>query len=186
MVYTAIVGGRDAGRSDIKVFGDAGLFKDPRMEAKRYKVLAHLFVDDDVSVWVDGNIYLNVDEKELIRRGLGDADLAVFRRMKNVSVAQEVQELEGKGWRGFEALKKSRVYREEFQSALGGVIIRRGKATRGFNERWWSLICRYHVRDQVTLPTAIREEIEKGMRFRWIPGYIWKTDLIRFVPHTGV
>lgn len=169
MVYTAIVGGKDKSRSDVKVFESSGMFKDPRMEAKRYKVLSHLYVEGEVSVWVDGNRRLRVPEEEFVGL-LGDADLALFKHSGRHTVKQEVEELERLNWGGLKAFKSTALYEEKFPLGECGVLLRRQGATRRFNEIWWALICRYHVRDQITFPTAARLAVEEGLKFRWLPG----------------
>ena len=57
-IYTAIVGGKDPIRTDIKCFTDYDQFRRPVMNAKIFKILSHKFIDTDLSIWVDGNIKL--------------------------------------------------------------------------------------------------------------------------------
>jgi hypothetical protein len=75
--YTSIFGEKDPYRSDIKVFKDFNKFTTPVMNAKIYKILPHKWVDCDVSIWIDGNIYLNVSPEQLVEEFLMDEDMAV-------------------------------------------------------------------------------------------------------------
>ncbi len=62
-IYTAVVGDYPIKRKDIKCFGDEGIFNRGVMEAKRYKVLPHQFFKEDITIWIDGNIYLKVNKE---------------------------------------------------------------------------------------------------------------------------
>ena len=80
VIYTAICGKYPIERKDIICFGDEGIFKNPVMEAKRYKILPHLFFPEkEVTIWVDANVWLKVSNNEAINKFLGDADIAVFK-----------------------------------------------------------------------------------------------------------
>jgi hypothetical protein len=70
VVYTAIEGGKDTPRNDIAVFSGYAKFTSPVMNAKFYKVLPHKFLDYDICIWVDGNIFLNVPPEQLISEWL--------------------------------------------------------------------------------------------------------------------
>jgi len=169
MIYTAIIGDRDAPRNDIKVFQTYDQFKLPVLNAKIYKVLAHLFVPGN-SIWVDGNIWPLVTENEVFDEISFDCDMAMFRhpgrnsahseakvllehKIGSVSDMQDwLQRTEGRGFGLFEA----------------NIIVRRDtERTRRFNECWWSLICRYPWRDQITLPEALRVSGCRVHRFDW-------------------
>ena len=78
--YTAIWGKRDPIRKDILCFTekDGGKFVTPCMNAKQFKVLSHLYVDADVSIWMDGYVKPKVPVETLAAM-LGDADMVVFR-----------------------------------------------------------------------------------------------------------
>ena len=170
MIYTSIIGGLDKSRDDIKVFKEYAGFTQPVMNAKIYKVLAHLFVPGR-SVWVDGNIFPKVDEANIFAEIPYDCDLAMFRHCDRTSAQEEAQYLldhntgspcdvsdwisnnpDGWGSGLFEA----------------NVIARRpGAKVRRFNECWWSLICRWPWRDQITLPEALRESGCRIHLFDW-------------------
>ena len=170
MIYTAITGNRDKPRDDIKVFTEYDHFKQPVLNAKIYKVLAHLWVPGD-SIWLDANITAKVSEAEVFSELHFDCDLALFRHPARPSARQEAEYTlkhsigsnadttdwlehhpEGRGAGLFEA----------------GVIVRRdSERVRRFNECWWSLICRWPWRDQLTLPEALRVSGCRVHRFDW-------------------
>ena len=154
MIYSAITGGKDAKRKDIKCFTAYNKFKDPRMNAKIYKVLSHLFVEDEYSVWIDGNLELKVDEEVLIDL-LGDKDIAVFTHPYRTNVFDEAEECKRLG------LDNPEVIDEQIKRYGGGVyglgacylIIRRHtEEVKRRNEAWWAEICRGSVRDQLSFP----------------------------------
>lgn len=165
MIYTAIVGGKDAERTDIKQFSENRLFYDPVMAAKMYKILSHRFTTGLVSVWVDGNIYPK-DTEENILRLLGGQDMAVFQHPKRKSYDEELAacekfqkgdielmklQVEGYRKRGFDITRSN-----EHKLLAGGVIIRKNKPSiNQFNEYWWAEICTKSRRDQLSLPWVI-------------------------------
>lgn len=164
--YTATVGDY-LERKDILCFHGEGLFKTNVMEAKIYKVLPHQFIDCDVSIWVDGNIYLNNEPERIVDDLLGDFDMALFMHPCRINVFQEIKFFwdwtklnsrldllarssdqanyyESKGWGNSVNLHEC------------GILIRRhNNATKAFNESWWSEICRWTERDQASFPVAV-------------------------------
>src|SRR5882724_5221632 len=87
IVYTAIVGDYPIKRTDVRCFTGQGLFRRPVMEAKRYKVLPHLiYPKKEVTIWVDGNLWLKANPDDAIERFLGDADMAVFQHPQRRTV----------------------------------------------------------------------------------------------------
>ena len=78
IVYSAITGEKDKPRTDgVLTFGEYNKFKNETMNAKIYKIMPHLFLDTEYSIWIDGNIELNKTPEELVAM-LGDKDIAVF------------------------------------------------------------------------------------------------------------
>ena len=166
MIYTAIVGGKDAERTDgVKCFTENKLFYDPTMAAKIYKILSHRFIDTPYSVWVDGNIYPKVSEEEILKL-MGPQDMAVFKHPKRLSYEDELnacetyqngdkaimtRQVEGYKKRGFE-INSSNGNR----LLAGGIIIRKNKPPiNAMNEYWWAEICTKSRRDQLSLPWVI-------------------------------
>lgn len=92
--YTSIVGEYPVERKDIQCFGDENIFKESVMEAKRYKILPHLFFPKhDITIWMDGNIFLKTKEEDAVKIFLGDADIAIFEHPYRGNVYDEFDEL---------------------------------------------------------------------------------------------
>lgn len=168
IVYTAITGDKDVKRDDIKVFTekDYGKFVSPVMNAKIFKVLPHKFLDYDISIWVDGNIYLNVAPEKLIDEWLGESDMAVLGHYRGKNLYWERDTLKKTfrnrtPWVPDEVEKQVAYYEEKGlmpdkkDIAMGGLIIRRNKPiVNQFNEAWWAEITRWSQRDQISFPIA--------------------------------
>lgn len=158
-VYTAIAGNRDKPRNDIPCLTGYSRFSDPRMNAKIYKVLAHRFIEAELSVWVDGNVRLNVFPETLVEM-MGAADCAVFRHCERQDIYQEGAFVIAR--RKDAALivnEQLQTYRDAgwAKPDLGMcfLIVRRHSADIARrNERWWADICRYSVRDQLSFPVV--------------------------------
>jgi len=152
-MYTSIVGDRDTPRDDIKCFGDTGLFKSPVMEAKRYKILPHLFFKTDTT-WVDGNVFY--------KGGIeSDADIVIFKHPYRKTVWEEFDTLkilfpditreleEQEAHYRAEGLPDVPLYECNF------MIRKNNKQVNKLMEAWWAQICRWQCRDQVSLPYVL-------------------------------
>lgn len=160
--YTAVFGNRDPIRNDILCFTekDCNKFNTPRMNARMLKVLSHQWVDCDISIWMDANIFPFVSIEKIVSL-LGDADVAMSHHWTAKDLLQE-----------FDLIK---IYRkdnltnvdEQIKHYLSkgakpegmwwsGLIIRRhNKVVEDFNLKWWAEICRWSERDQIALPYII-------------------------------
>jgi hypothetical protein len=188
MIYTAICGGKDAPRRDIKCFTeeDYNLFRDPCRNAKIFKVLSHLWVDDEVSVWLDGNIFPTVPEKEIVGLLPADANIAVFGHPVRATVAEESETVFGMGLDDKATIWQQQM-RHQFmqQSALYecGVIIRRHNSdVMAVNETWWAEICRGSKRDQLSFPIALRKH---WCKVSVIPGNVRNHPFFRYEQHAN-
>ena len=159
VVYTAACGTRDSRRTDVRCFGDYKEFQSQRMNAKIYKVLAHQFVLADYSIWIDANVQLRAEPETLVDM-LGSADAAVFRHCERNDIYEEAEFIIQKGKDTAENVRPQmqKYVEQEFRKKDLGMcflIVRRHVpeiARR--NERWWSDICRFSVRDQLSFPVA--------------------------------
>jgi len=165
IAYTSITDGKDRERNDILCLKGYEDFKSPVMNAKIYKVLAHKFLDTDISIWMDGNIY-PLKPIEWYKEWLGDNDIAVFRHYKSKNLDWELK------WIKYKFNRRSEVYLKAIEQvdhykkigepkneemAMGGFIIRRHNSiVERFNEAWWAEICRWGQRDQLSLPMALK------------------------------
>jgi len=193
IIYTAIVNKKDNPRTDIKVFSEYDKFKDPVFNAKIYKILPHKFLDCDISIWMDGNIYLLKPIEEVIKEWLGDNDIAFFRHYKSKNLDWELKWIKyvwrSKDRRVYEeAIKQIEHYKkiglpEQKDMAMGGFIIRRHiPIVERFNEAWWAEICRWGQRDQLSLPIVLRRFPE--LKVNRINENIKTTSNLRYETHS--
>jgi len=191
MMYTAIVGNKDHKRTDIPCFGDYNQFTRPVMNAKIYKVLAHKFVEDDISIWIDGNIELLIPEDEFIKDFLGDADIAVFKHFDRDCLYNEAPAAKGLGGDYVQMIDEQvEHYRMKgFPGHAGlpdcSVIVRRhNKETERFNESWWAEICRWSCRDQISFPYVLRNFPNLKVKFN--VGNPRDHINFKYTPHTHI
>jgi hypothetical protein len=163
--YTATAG-EYARRADVQCFQGEGIFRRPIMEAKGPKILAHLFQPAaDVTVWHDANVWLNV-EPEAVATLLGDADIALMTHPYRETVWQEFAALREQKRFQIPWLQLQLKAQEAFYRGEGlpddaplyecTVIVRRNtEAVARLMDAWWSQICRWQWRDQVSLPYVL-------------------------------
>lgn len=163
-VYTAITNNKDKERRDIQCFNENSKFISPVLGAKIYKILPHKFLDCDISIWMDGNIYLNITKEQAVNEWLGDNDIAVFRHYKSKDLDWELKWIKYKFGRHSEVSKEAETQVKHYSEwdirkedmAMGGFIIRRHTPlVDRFNEAWWAEICRWGQRDQLSLPIIL-------------------------------
>ena len=166
MIYTSIIGEIDKPREDIKVFTAYNRFKEPRMNAKIYKVLSHLYDHDEYSIWIDGNAFLKQPMEEYIKL-LGGSDIAVFRNPYRNCLYKEAEECSRIGSDDSEVIRKQveRYRKAGFPEDDGlpwcGLIIRRHTdQIKRLNERWWAEICRGSLRDQISFPYVFKDVVK--------------------------
>ena len=185
IVYTAIIG-RDKLRSDIKVFKEYQKFLAPVMNAKIYKILPWLWLDCDISIWVDGNIFPLVDKERLIDDFLGDADMALFKHPERDCVYDEAPACKG--------LYENQDYHQRIDEQVGAykllkhkgigmaecnfIIRRHNNKVKKFCCEWWAHICRFSERDQLSYPV-----IPKDLKINYIKGNIRNHPYFKYVPH---
>lgn len=174
MIYTAICGGKDLDRKDIKVFKEYSRFFDPRLNAKIYKILPHLFMDCEYSVWLDGNMYPLKEEKEYIAL-LGGNDIAVFKHPERNTTKEEAD---------FCVLKEKDLkenikdYPASKLYSCGFIIRRHTDKIKQLCEKWWAEICTGSVRDQISFGYVFKDE-----PITVIDKCIWANDLFLIKPH---
>lgn len=164
MIYSAIVGEKDKQREDIKVF--SGESHDPLMEAKKYKILSHKYIDSEYSIWVDGNVYLKQNE-EWYYNLLGDYDIAVLKHPLHQCVYKEAKLCKKIGTGNPEAIDElmdkytGEGYPENNGLAQCCMIVRRHTPELNtLNEAWWAEICRYCSRDQLSFPYIFQGKVK--------------------------
>lgn len=195
LIYTAVVGDYPIKRDDIQCFNGERLFERPVMDAKRYKVLPHLYFPDcAITVWVDANVWLLADPQATAERFLGDADMALFVHPARKTVWQEFAELRnGKRFQipylQAQLALQEAAYRDAGlpeQTALhecNFLIRRNNDPVNRLMDAWWSEICRWQWRDQVSMPYVLWK-YGAGVKVRPITdGDIRKHPDFRYVKH---
>ena len=162
------------------------------MNAKIYKVLAHKYLDCDISVWVDGNMFLNIPVEQLVAECLGESDMAVFRHNHSSSMDYEMKWIKYV-WRSRdrkvyeEAIKQVEHYKElgltdTAKMAMCGMLIRRHiPIVNNFNEAWWAEICRWGQRDQLSFPIVIQRFPE--LKINYINKNVKNNPYMRYEDH---
>ena len=163
-IYTAITGQKDILRKDIKCFTNYNKFNNQVLNAKIYKILPHKFLNCDVSIWLDGNIYLTVSKEQLVEEFLGDADIAVHKHPDRDDVYDECNiaikykgDEDGSIKKHKEYLKNINYPRHEGLYNCGVIIRRHTPEIEKFNKEWWSEICCYSSRDQISFPVVLKQ-----------------------------
>lgn len=159
-VYTAISGGFEPDRDDITVFSDYDRFKSARLNAKITKILPHLFMPNDITIWLDGNIKFSpdVDIARFVEEFLGDSDIAVFRHPYRENVFAEARVCIQDMLDDPQVITEQMCYydvHDYVSTSLAecGVIVRRNNArVNAFNEAWWAQVCAFSSRDQLSFP----------------------------------
>lgn len=180
IIYTAITGGKDSLVTQGNFEGvDAQIafldfqpedngswqvvkaydrFKDPNRNAKIHKVLAHQWLDCEYSLWIDGNIVLDMSIDEMIDKYLKDSDLALFEHYGRTNIYQEAKACKKLQLDDHEVIDKQiSVYGDKVPNLYEcPVILRRHTdETERFNNYWWSEICRHSRRDQLSCPFVV-------------------------------
>jgi hypothetical protein len=149
------------------------------MEAKRYKILGHHFLDEDILIWTDANITMKISNQEAIKKFLGDSDLMIFKHPKRNCIYKEFAELRKCERLNDEWLQKNLKEQELYYRKKGmptefglwecNFIIRRNTPIINnlFND-WWAEICRWQWRDQVSLPYILWKN--KHIKFKSFDG----------------
>ena len=187
-VYTSISNDKDKPRDDVKVLSGYDKFESPVMNAKVYKILAHKYLDTDISIWLDGNIYLLVYLDKIIEEWLGDADMAVFEHNHGWSIRKESEVIrkmfKNRPWIYEEAEKQIAHYGElaDLKANMCGMIIRRHTPLmERFNEAWWSEICRWGQRDQLSFPIVLRRFPD--LKVNYVKGNIKNHPYLKYETH---
>lgn len=190
-IYTAIAGRFPIKqRTDVQCFTGDCIFTEPVLDAKRYKVLPHLyFPNHDCSVWVDANIYPKQTAAELAEQYMGDADLGLMAHPYRQTVWQEFEVLRRDPRFRIPFLQRQLAVQELFYRDVGlpedtplyecNFMVRRHvESVNRIMDAWWGEICRWQWRDQVSLPyvlwkygTGVRIKETAGANVRTNPHF---------------
>lgn len=140
------------------------LFTDARRNSRLPKILSHLYVDTEYSIYIDGNIRLLKTPQELIETYLKDYDLAIFKHPIRDCIYDEAIICAKKGLDDPEKIiEQAKTYEDDgYARHKGlcecGIIIRRHTPkVKELNECWFSHYTRYSRRDQISFMKAVDE-----------------------------
>lgn len=151
-IYTSICGAYDKPRTDVKCFTEEKFENNPRLSAKIYKCLPHLFMpDEEWHIWIDGNLELKVDEKELIKLA-GKSDVTVFENPYRNTVGEEMEEIKRLKLDDPEIVDAQTYNKNDKLPACFLIIRRNTPEVARRNAEWWAEICAGSVRDQISFP----------------------------------
>jgi hypothetical protein len=189
IAYTAVLGDRDKPRTDIPCFTVDMGFRQPVMNAKIFKILPHKFFHADISIWIDGNIFLNVSKEEVAKL-LGDNDLAVLKHTARKNIYEEAEAIKQFYPRYTELVDEQiKCYREmgvpeTLPLAECPLLIRRhNDMTAMFNEAWWAEICRFSPRDQLSFPVTVANFPDLKVKYIDYPGGIYTHPYFKRLDH---
>lgn len=155
MIYTSICGGYDHPRNDIKCFSEYDKFKDPRLNAKIYKVLPHKFMPEEPYwIWCDGNLTLKGEYFSELMEMVGESDVAVFENPYRETVGEEMEEIKRLELDDPSIIDSLCYNKQEKLPACFLIIRKNTPEVRAMNERWWSEITTGSVRDQISFPSC--------------------------------
>lgn len=207
-VYTCLTVGKDRlrsqerGSADFVAFTDEpevpepwerrpayDRFTDPRRNSRIQKIMPHLYLDCDYSVYLDANVSLLVPPEALVAEHLADHDVAVYRHPTRDCLYQEALECAKRGLDDPEVIiEQARAYEVSGWAknrglAECGVIIRRHTTrVERFNEAWWAHFSRYSRRDQLSFMVAAERS---GVRVKLIDDYFVPTTADAMVKQSG-
>lgn len=150
---------------------------DPRRTAKILKILPHkVFASYDMSLWIDGNFRLESALQKLMDRfAVDEASMLLFQHSKRDCLYEEARTciLWGKDAPG--VIKRQIERYEEFGYPLknglfmGNFLLRKHNEAAVFqaSDFWWNEIQRYSVRDQISLPFALKQHAVRILQIPW-------------------
>jgi len=137
-------------------------FKNNALNAKIHKILTHRYLDGDYFMWIDGDITLTAEPKELVEL-MGDKDLLFFKHPTRDCLFDEVIDCQRIGRGDTEEMAEQYEDYSGFTRHNGliesAVFIRKNnKEVNELMEKWWIEISRYSSRDQVSWPVVFQKK----------------------------
>lgn len=168
--YTVNIGDYDKERNDILCFTEIDVFKNNGRNSRLPKILSHLYLDCDISVYWDANKRLRPEFniEKFINEDFDGFDIVaqkstlgrdcVYQEIeaakKRVSYPEEIKLLD----------KQAKYYRSigvpEHIGTLAGyqpLIRRHNEKIKRLNEVWWAIMSKYSYRDQCSFPVALMQ-----------------------------
>jgi hypothetical protein len=166
-------------------------FREPIMSAKIFKILPHKFFPAGISIWLDGNIFLNV-AKEAAAELLEGNDMAVFRHACRKDVYEEAEAIKHYYPKWSDLVDEQiDIYRKmgvpnTLPLAECPVLIRKHSPLMdAFNEAWWAEICRFSPRDQLSFPITVANFPELKVKYIENPGGIYTHPFFKRINHNA-
>lgn len=160
------------------------LYVDPRRSSRVQKIMSHLYINSEYSIYHDGSCSLTAKPSDLVREFLKTTDLAMYRHPIRKSIYEERDVCVKLGICSTTEIE-SQISRYKTYGIIpglwsGGIIFRRNtEAVKKFNEIWWKEYSLGCIRDQIALPRAI---MDSGIPIHTIQEII-NTDKNRFKFH---
>lgn len=211
-VITSITGGKDT-LIDDQMKGDAqwiayttgesktwevrppyGRFHDDRRNSRPPKILPHLYVDTEYSLYIDGNMQLLTTPEDLVKKYLKDHDIALFKHPSRDCAYKELLTIKAMGIddpkdveEQYDYYMKDTYAKEKGLFECGFILRRHTPQIRALNNEWWAQYCRFGKRDQPSFVYAINEvgvrvnEIDEPWDLR--PNGAFRGNTYRLVNH---
>lgn len=161
-------------------------FKDDRRNSRIQKIMPHLYLDTQYSIYLDGNVELLVPPQKIIDEFLKDKDIAVFRHIGRDCVYDEAAACIGlkRGTPGdilgqMSAYAKKNYPKHNGLAECGMIARRHTKRINDLNEKWWAHYCRYSERDQLSFPVVFPKE-----EVNFIESSVWRHPYFSFKQHS--
>lgn len=164
-VYNFSSTGYDNPRCKGKIFteNDVNLFSDMTRNARMVKILSHLFIKDEWSLWTDGDIELLKSPEEILEKYKDRGDIVFMKHRQRACVYDEADAV----WAGKRDTNKAIVEEQMNTYTADGYPRRNGLFETGvvlrhhtpevmrFNEFWWAQNCRFSKRDQLSVNYSV-------------------------------
>lgn len=165
------------------------IFIDPRRNSRIPKLLASKFVTTEYSLWIDGNIRLLKDPKELAEKYLKDCDLAVFKHPQRDCIYEEAKVCAVKYLDDPEIIiAQAKAYEDDgYAKNKGlnecGLIFRRHTPkVEAFENEWWAQYTKHSRRDQISFMYAVDKV---GLRINSIRDFFIDKEPGRAIKQSG-
>jgi hypothetical protein len=190
-IYTACFGDYDERRDSADIYFDesnnpfdgSSEHLSPRFMGKVYKVLNPFSYD----IWIDASVEIKNRRKfEKLFKG----ELSVFKHPFNKTIKDELDLCHKIGYVNdtqkeniIKLYESSNLNMEEIP-VYACTIIYHTKKTQGLSRFWWSLICQYSYRDQLTFPYTIKQF--PNLDFRVIDLDIYNNNIFKVHKHKNL
>jgi hypothetical protein len=134
----------------------------PRREARKYKILSHKYIEDTITLWIDGSKFIKSNPFPWIKKALGYCDVHIpSHPIRNCIYEEAIRCLQVR--KGNPLLIKQQVdrYKAEKYPKNNGmvhstVVLRnRTPDTIKLEKIWWEELSKGCVRDQVSFNYAV-------------------------------